>query len=296
MTLTTRPLRARAAVPRALAAALQWRLLLLWIAASLLCALPAAVPVWKWLAGLLDHSPHAADIGAGRAPALLLEAMMAPQAPMAVLSANLLLAAFLMLLLSPLLTGASVAAARARTPLGFGDLLRGGVGEYGPMLRLLLWSVVPLGLAALAAGALLGLNDKLHEHALLESDVARGRDVALALGGTLLLLVHAGIEAGRGWLAADAGLRSALKAWWRGMRLLRQRPLATLASYLLPTLCSVLLVLLLVASRQSLQADSLAGLLLGMGLASAGAGALAWGKVARLFALRALAEDAGNRR
>ena len=42
MNTTNRPLRARTSVPRALAGALQWRLLLLWIGATLLCALVGA--------------------------------------------------------------------------------------------------------------------------------------------------------------------------------------------------------------------------------------------------------------
>ena len=50
MNTTNRPLRARSAVPHALAGALQWRLLLVWIIATLLCALLGALPVWNWLA------------------------------------------------------------------------------------------------------------------------------------------------------------------------------------------------------------------------------------------------------
>ena len=48
MNTTNRPLRARTSVPRALARALQWRLLLVWMAATLLCALLAMLPVWTW--------------------------------------------------------------------------------------------------------------------------------------------------------------------------------------------------------------------------------------------------------
>ena len=114
--------------------------------------------------------------------------------------------------------------------------------------------------------------------------------------GLLLLLAHAGIEAGRGWLATDARLRSALKAWWRGMKLLFRRPLAVLSAYLLPTLCSLLLALAMVALRQRVDAGGLGGFLLALLLACAIAGSLAWGKVARLFALRALAADAHARR
>ena len=296
MTITQRPLRARSALPRALAGALQWRLLLLWVLTALCCALLAALPVWSWLGNLLDHSLQAPAVAAGSAPLLLMEGLMAQDAPMGVLAEGARSSAILMLLLSPLLAGATVAAARSPVPLRFGDLLRGGIGEYGPMLRLLLWSVFPLGAAAAILAVGMGMNEKLHEGAIVAADVEQGRNIALVVGGLLLLLAHAGIEAGRGWLAADARLRSALKAWWRGMRLLRRRPLAVLGAYLLPTVCSLLLALAVVALRQRVDASGLGGFLLALLLGCAIAGALAWGKVARLFAMRALAEDAHARR
>lgn len=296
MNMTHRPLRARSALPRAFAGALQWRLLLLWVVAALCCALLATLPVWSWLGGLFDHSLQAPAIAAGTAPMLLIEGLMAKDAPLAVLSEGIWNSTILMLLLSPLLTGATVIAARSPTPLRFGELLRGGIGEYGPMLRLLLWSVFPLGAAAAILMAGVGMNEKLHEGAIVAADVEQGRNIALAVGGVLLLLAHAGIEAGRGWLAADARLRSAFKAWWRGVKLLRRRPLAVLSAYLLPTLCSLLLALAVVALRQRVDASGFGGFLLALLLGCTVAGALAWGKVARLFALRALAEDAHARR
>ncbi|TCT26165.1 hypothetical protein [Thermomonas haemolytica] len=296
MTTSIRPLRARAAAPRALAAALQWRLLLLWVAAGLACTLVAALPVWSWLGSLLDYSPQAPAIAAGHDPMPLLGALTAPDAPMPLLTSLLRVSALLMLLLSPLLAGATLTAARSRSTLGFGELLRGGLAEYGPLLRLLLWSVVPLGLALGIGAAALGFNEQIHEHAILESAVNDGRNIALAIGGVLFLLAHASLEAGRGWLAADARLRSALKAWWRGLALLLRRPLAVLAAYLLPTVCSLLLALLLLAVRGHVAPAGAGGFVLAFLLGLCIAGALAWGKVARLFAMRALAEDAHARR
>ena len=93
-----------------------------------------------------------------------------------------------------------------------------------------------------------------------------------------------------------ARLRSAFKAWWRGVKLLCRRPLAVLSAYLVPTVCSLLLALLVVVLRQRIDASGLGGFLLAMLLGCAIAGTLAWGKIARLFALRALAEDAHARR
>ncbi|MFN3310395.1 MAG: hypothetical protein ACK40R_01670, partial [Thermomonas sp.] len=100
MTTSIRPLRARAAAPRALAAALQWRLLLLWVAAGLACTLVATLPVWSWLGSLLDYSPQAPAIAAGHDPMPLLGALTAPDAPMPLLTSLLRVSALLMLLLS----------------------------------------------------------------------------------------------------------------------------------------------------------------------------------------------------
>ena len=109
----------------ALGAGLHWRLWVLWIIATLACALVAAIPIWGWLAEQFNHSVHAADIAAGKAPMLMLDATMARHAPLAVLTESTWVATFLMLLLSPLLAGAAVAGLRNRNA-GFAELLQGG--------------------------------------------------------------------------------------------------------------------------------------------------------------------------
>ena len=276
--------------------AVQWRLWLLFVAASLLCALIAALPAWNWLASVLDHSVHVDAIASGKAPALLLDALSSRNAPLPLIGESSSIAAILMLLLSPLLAGATVAAARARTRLGFGDLLRGAISEYGPMLRMLLWSIVPLGFALLVMSMIVGANEKAHENAILASEAATGRNIAFWIGGLLFVLAHASLEAGRGWLAVDGRLRSALKAWWRGLALLCKRPVAVLAVYLGTTLAGLLLVALLLLLRPYLGHGSVLALLLGMLLTSAVAAALAWSRIARLFGMQALAEDMHARR
>ena len=67
--------------------------------------------------------------------------------------------------------------------------------------------------------------------------------------GLLFVLAHASLEAGRGWLAADGRLRSALKAWWRGLKLLARRPFAVLSVYLGTTLLGLALAALLLLLR-----------------------------------------------
>ena len=295
MTTTTSP-GAFATLLTSLGRALQWRLWLLFVGASLLCALIAALPAWNWLAGVLDHSVHADAIAGGKAPALLLDALMSRDAPHGVIGESAMIATILMLLLSPLLAGATVAAARSRSTPGFGDLLRGAISEYGPMLRMLIWSVVPFGVALVAMSLLTVANEGAHEHATVASEAGTTRNIIFAIGGLLFVLAHASLEAGRGWLAADGRLRSALKAWWRGLKLLCKRPIAVLAVYLGTTLAGLLLAALLLLLRPYLGQGSVIALLLGLLLTSAVAAALAWSRIARLFGMQALAEDMHARR
>ncbi len=296
MNLSNRPLRARTATPRALFHAFQWRLLVLWVAASLLCALLASLPVWSWLGKTLDHSLLAPAIAAGTAPVALLDALMSRTAPLLTIGTLTWVSTGLMLLLSPLLVAATLAAARSESTLCFGDLLRNAIGSYFPLLRMLVWSILPFGLAIAVMSGLMGYNASTHEHAILASELAPGRTFALVVGGVLLVLAHASIEAGRGWLGADTSLRSAIKAWWRGTKLLLRRPLATLSAYLIPTLFSLLLALALLMLRQSLGSTGLGSVVLAMLLACTMSAALAWGKAARLFALSQLAGDSHRRR
>ena len=295
MNTTTSP-GAFATLRSSLGRALQWRLWLLFVATSLLCALFATLPVWDWLAGLLNHSVDADAIAAGKAPALLLDALMSRDSPYGVLGENTVNATILMLLLSPLLAGATVAAARSRSKLGFGDLLRGAISEYGPMLRMLIWSIIPLGFGLVVASAIIAGNEKAHEHATLASEAATGRNIALWIGGLLFVLAHASLEAGRGWLAADGRLRSALKAWWRGLKLLCRRPVAVLLAWLATTLLGLALALLFAWLRQFTGGAGLGGFLLAMLLGCGIAAGLACGRIARLYAMAALAAGQHARR
>ncbi|MEO6155024.1 MAG: hypothetical protein ABIP16_04790, partial [Thermomonas sp.] len=239
----TTPLRASTALSHGLRGALQWRLWLLWIVVTGVCALIGAMPIWTWLGGVLDNSLLGGAVGSGKSPALMLEALTSRDAPLGLLAGGIRVATILMLLLAPFLTGATVAAARSRTSLGFGDLIRGGIGEYGPMLRMLIWSVIPLGIAIAAMVGINAANESMHENAVLASELDMGSNIAWVVGFVLWVLAHASLEAGRGWLAADGRLRSALKAWWRGLKLLLRRPVAVLSVYLVTTLAGLLLAI-----------------------------------------------------
>jgi hypothetical protein len=193
------------------------------------------------------------------------------------------------LLLSPLLTGAAITAARAPAPLGFAALAAGGVHEYGRLLRTLLWAVAPLGLAALLGTIAIGAADEHAAGAALEASVANPALGATLLAGLLLLLAHATLDAGRAVLALDRRRKSAVLAWLDGLRVIARRPLAVLGLYFGITAAGLGLAGLLAVARLNFPALGAASFLGGLLLAQLAVLVLAWMRCARLFGLMELA-------
>ncbi|WP_215406146.1 hypothetical protein [Janthinobacterium sp. JC611] len=275
LTLTTRASRA----------ALQWRLLLLWAGLPLIPTILAVIPLWRTLSAGLDQAVHAAALAHQLDLMTVADLVANAGRNGAAVSQAAVIGIVLALLLSPLLSGLVVTAARAPAPLGFAPLLTGAFSEYGRMLRMLLWSIVPLGLAlAIGAGAL-KLADKHAAKAILEADADLARHLALLLAGLLFLLACATLDAGRAALAVDRRRTSAVKAWWRGLDMLRRRPLACLAIYLVITLPGLALYALLGVARLNLAAPGPLAIVAGLLVTQLAALVLAWMRSARLFAL-----------
>src|SRR5690606_20708244 len=137
----------------------------------------------------------------------------------------------LILLLAPWLTGIVVASLRAGRRLGSAELAAGGPSDYRRVLGMLLGSVLQIGLANLLRGGVLGALPAGTEDAILASEVESATRIGLIVMVVLGVLAHVTVEAGRGWLGADPALRSVVRAWWRGLKLLLRRPLATLLVY-----------------------------------------------------------------
>lgn len=278
-----------------LGAAMQWRLLLLWLLMLLLPTLLLALPASAWLQAQFGHSLHAGDIASGRNLPLLLEGMTSLGDHMAWLSGSAILATVVTLLLSPWLNGMVIASIRAGRRLGFGELLQGGLAEYGRMFRMLLWSLLPLGIAIGIGTGLMGLVGKKVDTAIVASDVEGIGRIALWGAIALFVLMHATVEAGRGWFGADATLRSAIRAWWRGCKLLLRRPVAVLAVYLGTMIAGYGLAALLGVLRLQFNGASVGGFIVAVLLTQLVVVAVAWGRIARLHAMAALAGDALSR-
>jgi len=270
-------------------AAMQWRLLLLWVLFLLLPTAVVALPLWKSLGDLLDHSVHVPEW------AQSFHAMMFGDVAMQLgrhgdwLSGAALAGIVLTVLLLPLLHGMVVAAGRAGRALGFSHLLQSGLIEYGRMFRLMLWSLLPyavmLGLAAFAMKT-------ASEHAradVLQSQADAARHAAQWTAVVLFVLAQAIVESSRAAFVADVGLRSATRAFGRGVMQLLRRPLSTLLSYLVISAVGLGLALALGMWRAHTLAIGFGGFVLALVISQLAVAVTGWMHAARVFALARVA-------
>lgn len=274
----------------AMGAALQWRLLLLWLLLMLLPATVVALPLWRTLAALLDHSVHADAWARQFDPLMFGDALGALSGHTAWLGGAALLGLLLTLLMSPFLDGMAVGSGRAVRTLGFGALLQNGWIEYGRMFRVMLWSLLPYAVVVGAAAAGMHLADRHAERAMLEAQAdawSHGVHWALLV---VFVLAQAIVESTRAAFIADAGLRSATRAFGRGFMQLLRRPLKTLLFYLVVSVLGLAIASAFGIARIHTTAVD-GGFWLAILLGQLIVLAIAWMRVARLFALARLARS-----
>jgi hypothetical protein len=273
----------------AMRAALQWRLLLWWTVLLLLPTLAASLPVWQMLGANLDHSVHAAQL-ADKLDMLAIADLIgnARERFGPAIGSGGIVALALTLLLSPLLAGMTIYAARAPRRPGFIDLLAGGAQHYARMFRMFVWSVVPLAIAGVLAGIAFKIAGKAAESAILESDAEQASRLALIAAVVVFALVHATIDAGRALLANERRRRSAIVAWWGGVRLMLRRPLSLLGVYVAVTGIGLVLAGLLALARLHVPALGAGGTAAAFLLTQLAVLVLGWMRSARLFAIMAL--------
>lgn len=263
--------------------ALQWRLPLL-VSVALLPPLAIVVaPAWFVLDAQLSYSIHAAALAQQLDLASVTDLLAVGRHH--ALAAQLALAAALACtaLLSPLLAGATVTAARSPAPLPLRALVEGGVAHYPRMARMLLWCGVLLAAALWLGGFISGLAQPIESVLPTEGDFAQA--VAGIVTALLVWTVLVTVDAGRAVLAADRRRTSAIGAWWDGMALLRRRPLEMLGSYALLGLTGFGVVGALGLARLHFPTGALFPDLAALALTQVIAVVLAWFRAARLFAL-----------
>jgi hypothetical protein len=262
-----------------------WRIVIVWIGITLIPTAVVSVPAGRLLSAQLDHSVHASAWAQKLDVSVVGDLILNVRESAPVLEGALLISLLFTIVFWPLLTGMVVASAREARAQGFVVLIQGGVREYGRMLRTLLWSAVPLGIAGAIGVWALHFVHKRAEAAILESQVAREHLLAVILLSTLLIAAHATVEAGRAQFALDIHRRSAVKAWWRGLRLVCAHPVAAFGSYILITAIGLILVALLAIARINSPHATFSGTLVSLALTELIAAAAIWMRIARLLAL-----------
>ncbi len=262
-----------------------WRIGIIWIVATLVPTAIVALPVGRLLADALDHSMFAAEWAKGWDLTAIIELVSNSADSTAVLAGAATVSVIVTLLLSPLLSAMVISTANDAQPPGFVALFQGGARSYGRMFRMLLWSAVPFGVAAGIGGVAVHIAKKMGEKAILESTAHHEHTAAVIFLLALLLLAHITVDAGRAQFALDAGRRSAVKAWWRGVKFLKVQPLAAFGSYLGLTVAGLALMALLGLIRINLPHASLLGILVALCLTQLIVMTAVWMRTSRLLAL-----------
>lgn len=265
--------------------ALQWRLLLLWLLVLLIPAAILVLPIWTSLSLVLDHSLYADTIARALDAIAVSDLMSKLTESGPAIGQAAMVSALLALLLSPFLNGAAITAVRAPAPLGFAALIQGGVREYGRLLRMQIWALLPLGLAFGLASIPSDMASAAAQNAILEADANLYGQLAMLATAVLLLLAHATVDAGRAQFALYSKRRSAIKAWWSGLKAIKRSLLTMLGGYLLITIVGLLIAALVTAARLSLPMVGMGWTVLGMLLAQLVVALVAWMRVTRLMAL-----------
>ncbi len=279
------------AFPRAMGAALQWKLLALWFVFTLIPTLIVVRPLHAMLSGMMDHSVHAGAWARGFDGMAMSDVIAGiARHGMTALGAAFALGTMLMLLLSPFLVGMSVTAVRARQRPGFGELMHGGLHEYWRLLRFLLWALL---LYALFVGVQTWIGTVVASYAskaILESKVVFWKHVADGVVIALFVIVQSMVEAGRGRIVADPGQRSATRAFFAGVATVFRRPLVTLGMYLGVTIVGTVIAFLLGEWRIHVLAVGMGGTILAVLILVLLVASMAWMRTARLAGMAAIAE------
>lgn len=277
------------AVPRAARAALQWRLMLLWVLAMLVPSAILGLTMWNMLSAHLDYSVRAAEIARQLDMTVLTDLLVIHGRNSMAFNNAAVLALVVTLLIAPLLSGMAATAARAAGVPGFRALAGGALAEYPRMFRMMLWSSVPLGIAAAIGGAAMEAASDYAGTVIVEADADLATRCALAATALLLALAHATLDAGRAALAVDRRRTSAVKAWWSGCKLLMQRPVAGFGAYVIITAAGLALASMLVVGRINVAGSNAAGFIGALLLVQLTVAVIGWMRSARLFAMVELA-------
>jgi len=284
------------AIGESLGFAAQWRVWLVWIITLAIIAFFGVAPLQSSLASLLDHTPDATRLAQSFNMRELGGLFSGLSVHGAAISTAFLASLIVTALLSPWLTGVAITAARGQSAPRFVELVQGGLSEYPRQLRLLLWGLVVYGLAFVVFGGIRHWAGERAEHAVLESVAERGSLIANLVGAIAVLLAHLSLESARAFLVVRPNDGGALRAWWRAVKLIVRRPVASVSVYLAVLLVGLLVAAIIAIVRVRVAPIGWSWVIVAALLTQLTVLALAWARVARLRALAHLAHDEALRR
>jgi hypothetical protein len=282
---------------RGLFRAAHWRLLLLWLALVAVPSLIMTIPVGRFLSAQLDHTALSQWWSRHWDIVMLADLGEAFGRQSSVFTGSVMVALMSLWLLVPLASSLFTAAWRAALRPRIGELLREALRHYWPMLRLTFMTLIPLAIAAWLIR--LGQNalERYRDEAVLPADVDHRRWLLRLAMVLLFLLASSWADAGRASLALNPPeRRSAIKAWWRGMKLVFRHPLRSLSLSLGIALLTALMLALLGWLRIELLTDRPLTLLTGFLLTQLSVAVIGWMHFARLFAMAELTTALRSRR
>ena len=269
--------------------ALDVRLLLFWLGASMVPTLLVALPFAGILSEALDFSAYA-DVLAQRLDLDGLSALgKAYQRSEVAIQTNVTLAWLCTLLLAPVLTAIAAAIFTASEKLATRTLIANALMDYGRWFWLQLSAFVlyllGFGIAVVVAvSAEIRVEEYVDAHAF-----ANMQTLSRLLALLIALMTHFSVEIARAEYVLDARLhfppRAFLRAFARGQILRR------LGGYLLVCGIGISVLLLLLMLRQYMSGASLVAILCTLILAQCSVAALAWMRSARIFVLSAIAQQ-----
>ena len=255
----------------------EWRYLGLFVVLMLIPAASAMAPIHGFLRALFDYSPRSQELVRSLDSAAFTEVVRQIGEPGGEGMGGAMFGVVLSTaLVAPLLAGAALALARRSAPVNLRSLLGDAAELYPRMVRVAVASCIPLGVAAAGAGAAFHIAGDYSGRAVLESSASHASELATLASVVLFWLANATVEAGRAHFAVEPDQRSALGAWWRGVKLTVRYPRQVLGLCFVTAIVGVGVAAVVTAIRMRITQAGTGSILVALVLGQVAVAALAW--------------------
>jgi len=279
----------RQCVFREMRRALDPRLLLFWLVASMVPTLLVALPLASVLSKVLDFSAYADAL----AQSLDLDSLSAigrayQQSELAI-QTNVTLAWMCALLIAPILTSMAAAIFATSEKIPSRTLIANTLMDYGRWFWLHLTAFI-VYLLGFGIAAIVAVSAEMRVEQYVDANsYANTQTFSRMLALLIALMTHFFVEIARAEYVLDSNLRVPPVAFLRALA--RGKFLRRITGYLLVCGIGISLLLLFLLLRQQMGGAGLIAMLSTFVLAQCSVAALAWMRTARLFVLAALVEQ-----